>query len=126
MGPLPAKLVCEDETNPESGSDDIDLDVNVDGMGWHTRGHAEFDCNDKEHFRNWNSEIGVIRYLESAQIRPVEGDDVSADDIGPAFTPDAWPAATNVATTPSRHVLDYKWDGGHYTFHFNLGKWLVQ
>lgn len=125
VGSKPATLVCVDETNPEWGEDNIDLQVNIDGAGWQTRGNASFDCDHVAHPRNWNSKLGVIRFLESVPIRLVELD-TGPDDESPTASPDNWSMEIDMSTGSVRQKLWWKWEGGHYKFQFNMGKWLVQ
>jgi endonuclease/exonuclease/phosphatase family metal-dependent hydrolase len=127
VGSLPAKLVCNDETNPEMGEDEIRLEVNIDNMGWQTRGQASFECDDEPDMRNWDSAIGLVRFLDSVQIRLVELDGNSnPDDVGPAAAPQNWSIDSDITKLPTQHQLEYIWDDGDYTFYFSMGKWRAQ
>ena len=125
VGPIGSKLKCNDETNPESGEDDISLRVRIDNMNWHARGFAEFDCDDTAHQRPWNSKLGLIRFLDNVQLRPVEEDSTSGDDESEAGTVDTIDMETDMFLN---NLLVHRWhnfvfSGGEYTFYYNVHKW---
>jgi hypothetical protein len=119
-----ATLVCDDETNPEVGSDEIRMRVKVDGT-WRNGGLASFDCNNNQHVRPWGNKIGVVRALSSVGIRLLEEDDflAGADD-------DAGTAAVNLLSIDSEitqaqsHNLAWSFSDGDYHFKFSVGKWV--
>jgi hypothetical protein len=124
IGPKAAKLVCKDETNPEFGEDEIELKINIDGTGWVARGSASFDCNDQALARNWDSKLGVIRFLDSVQFRTVETDD-NPDDVAPVDTETAKPLTTQFLE-PEPHKIWWKWSGGEYELHYYTSKWRMK
>ena len=121
VGAVPTELVCSDETNPEWGSDEIALEVNVDGMGWQQRGSRDFDCNEKDEHWPWDAELGVIRFLESVEMRLVEADD-GDDDVSPVKTLTLAKDIDLVAQPERRDERMFEWDGGEYHFNFFLDK----
>lgn len=123
VGEHQAYLVCQDETNPEAGADEIGLQVNVDGTGWQTRGTASFDCNATKHPRQWDGPLGLIRYLDSVQIRLMEYDSGNPDNASNVQFSPVWPTATHEVFPEFRHSLPFEWEGGLYNFDFNTSKW---
>jgi len=122
--PSGATLVCDDETNPEIGSDEIRMRIKVDGT-FRDGGFAEFDCNNNQHSVPWSNQIGVIRALSSVAIRLLEEDDFLAggDD-------DAGAAAVNLIAMDSEvsqaqdHQVHWSFSDGDYHFTFKVGKWV--
>lgn len=114
MGSRRTKLICRDE---------IQLQASIDSMGWEVRRAANFDCNDKEHFRTWDNELGIIRYLDTVKFRLVEMDDGNPDNPSLAKTVDPQFLPTHVGFPYIRHHVEYVWEGGKYKFHFNTAKW---
>jgi hypothetical protein len=114
-------LVCYDETNPETGSDDIFTRFRIDGANRRapTSGYVEFDCNESRHSRAWGPVLGMsqVRYLDEVSIRLIEEDDASANDQSNRFAiPDLAPG---VVASGDRY-LEWKFDGGHYRFNYRL------
>ncbi|MHB8789991.1 MAG: endonuclease/exonuclease/phosphatase family protein [Desulfobulbaceae bacterium] len=121
-----AHLVCDDETNPEGGWDEITLQVNVDNTGWQTRGQSDFDCDNAADPRDWNSRLGLIRYLDSVQVRLIEVDENAEDDKSEIWAYGAWDMDTDalsVAENVAQPAHPYSFADGHYTFYFYAGKW---
>jgi hypothetical protein len=123
LQPSGAKLICEDETNPEVGSDEIRMRINADGT-WRDGGAADFDCNDSDHPRGWSGKIGVVRVLDQALVRIVEEDDFLAggDDLSNAAGVDL-PAMESEITQTEQHTLHWTFSDGEYRFEFQVGKW---
>jgi endonuclease/exonuclease/phosphatase family metal-dependent hydrolase len=125
VGPLAARLNCEDETNPEGGADEIRLEVNVDNTGWQTRGSSDYECDDSQDPRNWDSGLGLIRYLDSVQFRLIEVDENAANDESETWPVGAWDLKTAVEGG-AEAAHGFVFAGGEYTLYCNLGKWLAQ
>lgn len=140
VGPGIPVLICRDETNEtlgnEYGTDEISMEVNVDGQGWirsPASGYVEFDCNDWDDSRIWDKHLGVIGFLESVKIRMVEQDDWSDHDTSPPVVLDPWdmdldmdqiPDNWKIADGPTR--LRWKWKGGEYHLRtFNMNRWRI-
>ncbi|MDH3469583.1 MAG: hypothetical protein OES26_27475, partial [Gammaproteobacteria bacterium] len=128
VGPIGAKLKCNDETNPESGEDDISMRFKIDGMSWHERGYAEFDCDDTSHQRPWNAKLGLIRFLNNVKLRPIEEDSTSGDDLAKPGTVDTIDLETDMFLNS---LVIHRWhnfvfSGGDYTFYYNVHKWRHQ
>lgn len=119
-----AKLVCDDETDPEDGNDEIRMRIKVDGT-WRDGGGADFDCNNNQMSRQWRNKVGVIRALSSVGIRVIEEDDFLAggDDDGGVGAVDMIPMDSTVSAT-EHHNLQWTFEGGKYHFKFDVGKWL--
>ncbi|MBC7973370.1 MAG: hypothetical protein H7138_00170 [Myxococcales bacterium] len=119
-----ATLVCDDETNPEVGADEIRMRIKVDGT-WRNGGFAEFDCNNNQHSRPWSSKIGVVRALSTTAIRLLEEDDFLAggDDDAGAASVDMIPMES-VVTQAQHHNVHWSFSDGDYHFKFDVGKWV--
>lgn len=119
-----AKLVCDDETNPEVGNDEIRMRIKVDGT-WRDGGFAEFDCNNNQHSRPWSNHIGVIRALSSVGIRILEEDDFLAggDDEAGIGAVDMIPMDSDMLDI-EHHNLHWTFSDGEYHFVFDVGKWV--
>jgi endonuclease/exonuclease/phosphatase family metal-dependent hydrolase len=128
VGHAGASLVCNDETNPEGGVDEIRLEVNIDNTGWQTRGTSEFDCNDSWDGRNWDNGLGLIRYLESVQLRLIEVDENADNDVSPVWELGTWNLDTDTKKVgaPVAAAQPFYWADGNYTLNLNIGKWLNQ
>lgn len=138
VGPGIPVLICRDETNGflgnEYSTDEIHMEVNIDGRGW-TKipafGYVEFDCNDWQDSRIWDRQLGVIGFLESVKIRMVEQDDWGNDDTSPSVSLEAWdmdmdqiPDNWKTADGPTR--LRWEWKGGEYHLRtFNMNRWRI-
>jgi endonuclease/exonuclease/phosphatase family metal-dependent hydrolase len=119
-----ATLVCDDETNPEVGVDEIRMRIKVDGT-WRDGGFAEFDCNNNQHHRVWNNKIGVVRALSTVGIRVLEEDDflAGADDDGGTGAVNMLPLESEL-TQAQHHNLHWSFSDGDYHFAFSVGKWV--
>lgn len=141
VGPGIPVLICKDETNGTLGNeystDEIHMEVNVDGQGW-TRipasGYVEFDCNDWEDAKIWGEQLGVIGFLDSVKIRMVEEDDSSDDDTSPSVSLEAWDMnmdmdqiSDNLKTADRKTKLRWEWEGGEYHLRtFNMSRWRIK
>ncbi len=118
-------LLCEDETNPEFGSDDIYTTFTVDGMTTRTpsSGEVEFDCDEPRDEKPWAPFVGkpTIVFVEQVGIRVVEEDDASANDpsrfnLVPAL------GVNDMVLDGLKHPLVWKFEDGEYRFTFMLRK----
>ncbi len=118
-------LLCEDETNPEFGSDDIYTTFTVDGMTTRTpsSGEVEFDCDEPQDEKPWAPFVGkpTIVFVEQVGIRVVEEDDASANDpsrfnLVPAL------GVNDMVLDGLKHPLVWKFEDGEYRFTFMLRK----
>jgi hypothetical protein len=123
LGTQGAVLTCEDETNPEVGSDEIRMRARVDGT-WQDAGAADYDCNDSELSRNWAGNFGVKRVLSGVDIRVLEEDDFLAggDDLANAFPVDMIPLESEVSGLID-NTIHWGFSDGDYRFEFQTGKW---
>lgn len=115
-------LVCEDETNPEAGSDDIFTVFTVDGTSRRAPAgddEVEFDCDDTPHPQAWAPKLGqkVLRYLDTVKVRVVEGDDASANDGGQVREVIT---LSGDRTFVEGRVLDWRFDDGIYKLYYDL------
>lgn len=79
-------LVCEDETNPEFGSDDIFSIITIDGVQSFAPSNGskqEFDCDDPRDVHDWGAAVGkgTIAYADKVFIRIYDYDSPSANDM---------------------------------------------
>jgi hypothetical protein len=123
LGPAGATLVCEDETNPEHGSDEIRMRVRVDGT-WKDAGSASYDCDNGAIPKGWTSKIGIVRAVNDVRIRVIEEDDFLAfgDDVAGSISVDFLPV-DSVISGAGDHEINWWFSGGHYRFYFQGGKW---
>lgn len=115
-------LVCADETNPETGSDDIYTRFHIDGSNRRvpSSDYREFDCDNSRHSRDWALELGrkVIRFVDVVKIRVLELDDTSANDDG---RDRAVPTLSPLESTRSGK-LRWNFSDGKYEFHYTVRK----
>jgi hypothetical protein len=116
-------LVCTNETDPESGSDDIYTRFSIDGTSFRypASGYREFDCdNNSRHPRDWAKEVGrkTIVFVEGVKIRVLEEDDTSADDDGRDR------AIPTLSALESKREGKLRWvfSGGEYEFQYAVRK----
>jgi hypothetical protein len=126
LGQNVATLICEDETNPEVGNDEIRMRIMVDGV-WRDGGFGSFDCNDYEDPKQWSANIGIIRAVTSVFIRVIEEDDFLAggDDLSSAFPVTMLPLEGK-HDVPVPHKLTWLFSDGEYRFEFQSGKSSMQ
>ena len=117
-------LICEDETNPELGSDEIHAELTIDSTTkrYPLGGALEYDCDDSASQKNWPGDFGYpasLTFVEKAGMRVVEDDDSSASDPSRfANFPDLTPGVTVIdgMMTP----LIWRFDGGKYRLNYEL------
>ena len=118
-------LICEDETNPEFGSDDIYTTITVDGVTTRapSSGEIEFDCDEPRDEKSWAPYVGkpTITFVESVGIRVIEEDDTSANDpsrfnLVPAL------GVNDMMLDGLKNPLVWKFEDGEYRFTFKLRK----
>jgi hypothetical protein len=114
-------LICNDETNPESGSDDIYTRFRIDGANRRApaQGYVEFDCDEHNDPEVWWTRVGdkELRYLHDLSIRIVEDDDTSDNDESNRFS--VPPLGQNQLVEPNGRV-EWTFDGGKYRFEYVL------
>lgn len=122
--PSSTVLVCDDETNPEWGVDEIRMRARVDGA-WRDAGFSTFDCDDNAHHRGWGGQLGVIRALDSVGIRVLEEDAFlsGGDDESGVGAVDLIPM-DSVVRAVEHHRLNWSFSGGDYHLAFDVGKWV--
>lgn len=113
------ELVCEDETNPELGSDDIYSILTIDGVQrWAPAvGQREFDCDEPRDQHDWGAEVGLgtIAFADKVQIRLYEQDSPTSDDL--LVTRELLaPAAGQMVR--ANGPAEWKFHGGHYRLHY--------
>ncbi len=141
VGPGIPVLICRDETNGflgnEYSTDEIHMEVNVDGQGWTkipASGYVEFDCNDWQDSKIWDRQLGVIGFLKSVKIRMVEQDDWGDDDTSPSVSLEAWhmdmdmdQIPDNWKTADGQTRQRWEWAGGEYHMRtFNMNRWRIR
>lgn len=114
-------LICLNETNPETGSDDIFTRVNVDGTKWRAPAtdFIEFDCDSHADTEAWANRVGYARiaFLDEFAMQIFEDDDVSAND---SSNKKVAPALTSSELQRMDDKLIWNFDGGKYRFNYNL------
>jgi hypothetical protein len=117
-------LICEDETNPELGSDDIYTELTIDSMNkrYPLGGTLEYDCDDSAAQKTWPGDFGFparLTFVEHAGMKLVEDDDSSPDDPSRFNNfPDLTPGVTVIdgMMTP----LIWRFEGGKYRLNYEL------
>jgi len=117
-------LICEDETNPELGSDEIHTELTIDSTTkrYPLGGAFEYDCDDSASQKNWPGDFGYpasLTFVEKAGMRVVEDDDSSPSDPSRfADFPNLTPGVTVIdgMMTP----LIWRFDGGKYRLNYEL------
>lgn len=114
-------LICTDETNPESGSDDIFTRVTIDGDPRRapSSGYVEFDCDNHNDPEQWGPRIGVnpIVYTQGVSFGIAEDDDTSADD---SSRRKAIPALKATESDRMEGKLEWRFDDGAYRLKYDL------
>ncbi len=113
----PMILKCLDETNPELGSDEIELRIGVDGGPLVTKFIKEYECNDGDVSFSVAAQVGVIRFVQEVRVQVVEEDDSSADDLSNTHTINTLDPADAEQRLGSR---TFGFSGGKYRFDWNL------
>jgi endonuclease/exonuclease/phosphatase family metal-dependent hydrolase len=115
-------LICANETDPQTGSDDMYTRFFIDGVmhRYPSNGYVEFDCDNTRHSQNWAHWVGrsTIVYVDEIKIRLSELDDASADDQSREFK---LPALGELESR-REGVLTWKFSGGKYEFPFTVRK----
>lgn len=124
LWPSATELVCDDETNPEWGVDEIRMRARVDGA-WRDAGFATFDCDDNAHHRGWGAQLGVIRALDNVGIRVLEEDAFlsGGDDETDIGTVHLIPMDRDI-TSSEHQRIDWSFSGGQYHLAYDVGKWM--
>lgn len=112
-------LACEDETNPEFGSDEIFTRITIDGNTSRApaAGEIEYDCDDTIDSENWAGTFGSasISFVDSIGLRIVEGDDATPNDPSRfQFLP---PLGPNEQAREAKHrsqALRWDFESGKY------------
>ncbi len=112
-------LACEDETNPEFGSDEIFTDVTIDGAisRFPAAGEIEYDCDDNIDSENWSGVFGLaaISFVDSVGVRLIEGDDATPNDSS-RFQPlpPLGPNETVREALTKEKAMRWQFEGGKY------------
>ncbi len=118
-------LICEDETNPELGSDDIFTTFTVDGIDTRApnSGEIEFDCDEPRDEKSWAPVVGkpTITFVEGVGIRVIEEDDSSANDPS-RFNEVPALGVNDMMLDGLKNPLVWKFEDGEYRFTFMLRK----
>ena len=113
------ELACEDETNPEFGSDEIFTDVTIDGTISRapTAGEIEYDCDDNIDPENWAGTFGTesISFADSVGVTIIEEDDPGANDPS-RFQPlpPLGPNETMREALTKEKAMRWQFEGGKY------------
>jgi len=117
-------LICEDETNPELGSDDIHAELTIDSTTkrYPLGGSLEYDCDDSASQKNWPGDFGYpasLTFVAHAGMRVVEDDDSSPNDPSRfADFPELTPGVTVIDGMMA--PLIWRFDGGKYRLNYEL------
>ncbi|MEM7352874.1 MAG: endonuclease/exonuclease/phosphatase family protein [Acidobacteriota bacterium] len=115
-----AELFCEDETNPELGSDEINLLVSVDNGLWIELGVFPFECNDGDVTQVIETQLDGWAFVDNIRFKLIEEDGpINPDDVGPVAT---IPTLPPNETVRARQHIFWKFEGGHYLMKFNLSR----
>jgi endonuclease/exonuclease/phosphatase family metal-dependent hydrolase len=124
-GGLPAEkpliLECIDETNPEIGSDSIEVQVEVDGKPFQTISNdkiGNFNDGDFAVLEFFFLPKGMIFYVDKVAFKVIEGDTVSSDDQGTIVIPNL-----ERDTDEKKHSFEVSFDGGTYRILCNRSRW---
>ena len=113
-GSLELRLFCLDETNPELGSDEIRLQMSVDGAPFKTVFDKEYECNDGDVSYPVESEVGTVRFLDRVSFRVAEDDDYSLTSTVESLHP-------NDAGSTNRFI-EWSFLGGKYRLEFTVSR----
>lgn len=116
-------LICEDETDPEFGSDDIFTLLSIDSrtLRFPPSGEREFDCDDSADQKDWSSFGGPpnLTFVDSAGMKVIEQDDSSPNDPSRLIAFPDLPAGVS-SVDGVRNPLIWKFDGGRYRLNYEL------
>lgn len=115
----PLMIKCEDETNPEIGSDDIAVRVHVDGKLWKTITNDEIGDFDAGDLKGLHPFIKSIRYVDKVKFEIAEEDWLSDDDIGEIEVP----SLKSDEAQKLDELYDASFDGGKYQIRCNRSRW---
>lgn len=118
LGGQPLMIKCEDETNPEIGSDDIALKVHVDGVLWKTITNSEIGDFDGDDLKSLHPFIKAIRYVNTVKFEIAEEDWI-ADDIGQIQVP----ALGAGQVQQLNEIYKTNFDSGEYWIRCNRSRW---
>lgn len=80
-----AELTCHDETNPETGSDDVYVHMSIAGILHRLppSGAVEYDCDEQPKAFPWGTRFGAadLAIVGQLSLRLFEEDDGTADDV---------------------------------------------
>lgn len=116
-------LICEDETNPELGSDDIYTVLSIDSrsLRFPASGEREFDCDDSADHKDWMAFFGPrnLTFVSLAGMKVIEEDDSSPDD--PSRLRDFPDLPMGVSSIDGvRTPLIWNFEGGRYRLNYEL------
>ena len=116
-------LVCEDETNPEAGSDDIFTQVTIDGVSkrFPAAGEIEFDCDNSNDTKDWQAHFGpsTVTFVNGVGVRVMEEDDGNPNDPSRFNVVPPLPLGAtffNGTATP----LKWSFEDGEYRLNYTL------
>ena len=116
-------LICEDETNPEFGSDEIFTQVTIDATvtRFPAAGEVEFDCDNSREHRDWQAHFGYspIVFEEGIGVRVIEEDDGNPNDPSRfRAVPDLAPGRTEFDGV--LQPLQWAFEDGRYRLNYML------
>ncbi len=115
------QLICRDETDPHSGSDDIFTRLRIDGKNRRvpSSDYVEFNCDAHNDPADWGRYFpnDEVRYLDGVSIRIIEDDDASANDEANRVSIPALGAGK--LEREDAH-LEWAFDGGRYWLMYDL------
>lgn len=124
-GGLPAEtpllLECIDETNPEIGSDSIEVQVEVDGQPFLTISNdkiGNFNDGDFAFLEFFFLPKGMIFYVDKVTFKVIEGDTISSDDQGTIVIPNL-----ERDIDEGKNSFEVSFEGGTYRILCNRSRW---
>jgi hypothetical protein len=123
-------LICEDETNPELGSDDIFTLLTLDNQTrrFPPAGEREYDCDDSADHKDWGAFFGppsVLTFVNDAEMKVIEDDGPLPNDPSHLQKFPDLPAGAS-AIDGVRTPLIWNFDGGRYRLNYELSMRLNQ
>jgi hypothetical protein len=123
-------LICEDETNPELGSDDIFTLLTIDNQTrrFPPTGEREYDCDDSADHKDWGAFFGppsLLTFVDHAEMKVIEDDGALPNDPSHLRKFPDLPAGAS-AIDGVRTPLSWSFDGGRYRLNYELSMRLNQ
>ncbi|TJW07284.1 MAG: hypothetical protein E5W82_24035 [Mesorhizobium sp.] len=116
-------LICEDETNPELGSDDIYTELTIDTQTtrFPAGGELEYDCDDSADHKDWPNHFGTanLTFVNHAGLKVIEEDDSSPNDPSRFNDFPDLPSGVTVIDGVKAPLI-WRFEGGRYRLNYEL------